>query len=160
MLSKQAGRTKLRKLERDIQKSITDWLDLLGLEYTVTDAGKTVGKDESGQWVVKAHSKVKKSWPDITILLPVSYLPGRIWGLMLVVEVKTPAGRYQPGQKEHLERMNQMGALGITARNLDDLIAYLNSPGIRAPFLRGLAEVDESLVQRAIQLLSLPPELD
>ncbi len=91
------------KLEKDIQKSITDWLDLTGWEYTVTDAALSVFKDESGKKHFRGRDKVAKSWPDLTINLPVSPDGVTLLGLMFVAEVKVPGAPYQPGQEAQLE---------------------------------------------------------
>ena len=143
------------KLEKDIQKEITDWLDLTGLEYSVTDASLSVFKDESGKKHFRGAGKVEKSWPDLTVCLPVSFLPGEIIGAMLVIECKTPTGGYQPGQKEQLQLLNDSGAYQLTARSLDDVIAFLNDDRISRPFLRAIDALPQFRMNRVRELLSL-----
>lgn len=160
---KQAGRTKPKvsardyKLEADIQKSITDWLDLTGWQYSVTDASLSVFKDAAGKKHFRGAGKVQKSWADLTICLPVSLpeLNIEIIGIMFAVEVKTPTGTYQPGQEEQLEKLNRAGALTLTARSLDDVIRFLNSSKYLPGMLRASALVSHSSEKRLEQLLSL-----
>ena len=152
MQSIQAG---IKSKESHIQKAITDWLDLTGLEYTVTDASVSVFKDESGKKHYRGAGKVAKSWADLTVCLPVSFNGVQLVGAMLVIEVKTSEGKYQKGQKEQLDKLKRSGAFTLTARSLDDVIAFFNSH--RLIFLQGVALVPELHHRRIRELLSIPP---
>lgn len=99
--------------EAAIQAAICEWLDLRLIPYSVTDASRVFGRD--GQ---PRRSKVNKSWPDISGVLPPS-------GRALYIECKSATGRFQPGQKQMLARLRAAGALVIVARSLDDVISEI-----------------------------------
>ena len=116
-------------VERDIQSGICELLDQLRIPYSVTDAAipVSVGRCPECRAWVKLYGKkghVRKSWPDITGVLPVT-------GRMLAIEVKTEKGRYKPGQPEMLELLRKAGALVIVARSIDDVSLVLARAGYR-----------------------------
>ena len=94
--------------EDDIRTSIVEYLKLCGIEASITDASRAFGPDG-----LPRRSKVERSWPDIT-----GCLPG---GRMLAIEVKTPDGRFQPGQPERIARLRAQGALVIVALSVEDV---------------------------------------
>lgn len=102
------GRPRVR--EKDLQKLITDWLTLAGIRHIVTDAALVVVGDQA------RRSKVEKSWPDLTLLMPYT-------GRFGAIEVKTPTGEFQPGQEHRIEELRAEGAWVIVPRSLDEVVA-------------------------------------
>lgn len=103
--------------ESDIQKTITDYLTLLRIPFSVTDASRAFGHD--GQ---PRKSKVAKDWPDVTGVLPPD-------GRMLAIECKTRKGKLSKGQKEMLEKLEAAGALVIVPRCFEDVEQALKASG-------------------------------
>lgn len=99
-------------VEKDIQKTILEYLDAMRIVHSVTNADRTWGKSGGVR-----QSKVTKGWPDVSGVLPV-YVSGLRIGLSLYIEVKTPTGSISDEQKDTLTRLSQAGALCIVARNL------------------------------------------
>jgi len=93
------------KSEREIQLDIVAYLKTLNIQHTITDSGVNARL---------RRRKMRKSWPDITALLP----GGRMW----CIEVKTPKGKYQEGQEDQLKDLTYCGAMVTVARSLQDAI--------------------------------------
>src|SRR5262245_25145002 len=107
--------------ERDIQAGICALLDARGILYSVTDAGGAVRCPSCKEWVraFKRRGTVRKSWPDITGVLP--------GGRLLAIEVKRVNGAWRPGQWETLMSLKAQGALVVIARNISDVTAALKA---------------------------------
>jgi hypothetical protein len=108
----------------ELEKAVTDLLDLLGIPYSVTDASRVwtrtgrVGKP-----------KVKRGWPDISLVIPPH-------GQAAFIELKTPYDVLRSGQIEILDLLRNAGAHYSVARSVDDVIDALHDwlePGTK-PF--------------------------
>lgn len=51
-------------------------------------------------------------------------------GRFLAVEVKSPAGRLQPNQRDFLDRVRGNGGVAFVARNLADVVRELGNDGL------------------------------
>jgi len=92
--------------EIDIQRQITDWLTLAGIFWWRVSLG-----------AVKHGGTLKKNpmagHPDIAGLLP--------GGRYFTVEVKDKGGRYSQAQLDWALRLQQNGAIYITATSLEEV---------------------------------------
>lgn len=105
-------RTLLAPTEAQIQRTICDWLGLVGVPYTVSDASLVTGSDG------KPRRKVSTpGWPDIT-----ACLNGRLWA----IECKTLTGRLRDSQRAVLKQLADNGALITIARCLEDVVRDYN----------------------------------
>jgi hypothetical protein len=93
--------------EKDVQRSICEYLKLRRIPYTVTDAGRHVKQG------VKARSKVTEFWPDVTAILP--------GGRALLIECKSETGKASEGQAAMIEQLRKQGAIAIIARSASDV---------------------------------------
>ena len=95
--------------EAQIQRTITDWLALAGIPFTVTDAAHVTING-----VTKGRAKIRRGWPDITACLPPD-------GTLLAIECKSARGRLRPEQVETIAQLEDAGALTVVARSLEDV---------------------------------------
>ncbi len=102
-------------LEKDIQKTIVQYLKLRKVPYAVTNAERVWSK----QGFIRP-SKVTPDHPDLTATMPV-LVNGNALGLSFYIEVKTPSGSIRDGQKVKLRELADAGALCVLARSLDDV---------------------------------------
>ncbi len=100
--------------ERDVQKSICEYLTLRGILHTVSDS--------SVAWTPKGgkRQKVRTGWPDITCILAP-------FGLALFIEVKSSAGLLRPSQIEMLNKLRAAGALTLVARSANDVREFVDA---------------------------------
>lgn len=108
LLKGKAVRTLIAPSEAEIQATICQWLDLMKLPYSVTDASIVIAKDG------KPRRKVKTGWPDITSCIP----GGRLWA----IECKTLKGNLRDSQIAILKQLAEIGALVTIARCLEDVM--------------------------------------
>ena len=95
--------------EAQIQRTITDWLTLAGIPFTVTDAAHVTING-----VTKGRAKIRRGWPDVTACLPPD-------GTLLAIECKSVRGRLRPEQVETIAQLEDAGALTVVARSLEDV---------------------------------------
>lgn len=131
-LSIKDGRKLIAKhiLEKDVMKAITDYLDLLQIPYSVTNAEEAY--DRNGNRV----ERVRAGWPDIT---------GCYQGDFLAIEAKRGVGgvlSYK--QAVELSSLHAQGALVCIPRSVDDVIELLKtkrvSPSTKDEIVRALAK--------------------
>ena len=96
--------------EAQIQRTITDWLTLAGIPFTVTDAAHVTING-----VTKGRAKIRRGWPDVTACLPPD-------GTLLAIECKSVRGRLRPEQVETIAQLEDAGALTVVARSLEDVV--------------------------------------
>lgn len=104
-----------KKLEKDIQKEIVDYLKLKRVPHAVTNAERVWSKQG-----FPIKSKVTPDWPDLSATLPV-YIDSRRVGLSFYIEVKTPTGSIRDGQRAKLRELGDAGALCVLARSLEEV---------------------------------------
>lgn len=103
--------------ERIVRKAICDFLKLVRIVHSVTDATQPFGPDGTPR-----RSKVHPGWPDIVgVLAP----QGRFLG----IEVKTSYGRVSTVQRATLDALANSGAIVGVCRNVDDVARLLTSNG-------------------------------
>lgn len=95
--------------EAQIQRTITDWLTIAGIPFTVTDAAHV-----TIQGVTRGRSKIRTGWPDITACLPPD-------GTLLAIECKSARGKLRPEQVETIAQLQDAGALTVVARSVEDV---------------------------------------
>ena len=100
--------------EAYVQKKITDYLDLSGIVYAVTNA-QTVETEGGKRQLVRPPG-----WPDITALLPVA---GQLWG----IEVKSEKGRLREAQEDMRALIEASGGLFTVARDCLEIRTILNT---------------------------------
>lgn len=96
--------------EAQIQRTITDWLTIADIPFTVTDAAHV-----TIQGVTRGRSKIRTGWPDITACLPPD-------GTLLAIEVKSAKGKLRLDQEAVLGQLEEAGAVVVVARSLDDVV--------------------------------------
>lgn len=96
--------------EAQIQRTITDWLTLAGIPYTVTDAAHVTIND-----VTRGRAKIRRGWPDVTACLPPD-------GTLLAIECKSARGKLRLDQEAILEQLGEAGAAVVVARSLEDVV--------------------------------------
>lgn len=139
-----------RMLEREVEREVCDFLDRLGVEYTVTDATHYRPEADAGSSrpAPAGHRpRVKQSWPDVTCILPVPVpvpvprIPGfpaptwssseetgtearvspRLLGIALTLELKRPVGwHWRPGQRDQMFRLRALGGRSWRVNGLED----------------------------------------
>ena len=105
---------KMKKiLEKDIQKSILDYLRMNGFMAwkSVSTGIAGGGKDKT-----RFYSMGQKGLSDIIALKD---------GATIFIEVKTDKGVLTDNQKKFLEDVRRKGAIGIVARSIDDVAKVL-----------------------------------
>lgn len=130
---------KKNPLEKDIQKTIVQYLRYRKIEVSVTNSDRTWGK-----WGGIRQSKVDKGHPDLTAVLPVM-VGGERLGLALYIEVKTPTGSLKPEQKEKLAALDASGALCLVARSLDDVMRVVENMAFKELDRKKVAHVRDLL---------------
>ena len=119
-----------RKEEKEIQKSISNYLWALKIIHTITDASAI----PMGDGTYRASEKVDPAWPDLTGFIPRSVSPLLV-GRGLLVEVKTKTGKLRPArlvkrgfrrvlipsQADVLRDLRKAGVVAIVARSIDDV---------------------------------------
>lgn len=102
--------------ERGLQKAVLQYLTLLGIPATATDASLHFGRDG------KPRRKVTYTgWPDVT-----GCLPG---GRLLAIELKSAQGRLRPEQARTIDVLRSAGALAFVARSIDEVERALRAEG-------------------------------
>lgn len=102
-------------LEASIQGTICEWLDLMQLEHSVTDASRTFNHRGEAR-----RSKVRAGWPDVTVVVPIEIQGVRV-GISWLIETKRRTGRLRAAQEELIPKLRAAGAVVTIARSLDDV---------------------------------------
>ena len=121
-------------LEKDVQKAICEYLKLMGIVFSKTDASRTFSKDG-----IPRRSKVTPDWPDVSAVLPMKLeIAGKLQpiGIAFYIEVKRPKGSLiREGQKERLSQLRATGAIAIIARSVGDVKLVVDKYLNRCPSL-------------------------
>ena len=102
---------KLIASEREIQKSIFDYLSLVGINAWRTNSGINFSSYKEKQYIVRL---APRGTPDI-----IGFLND---GKFLGIEVKKPGGIVSDDQTIFLDKINKAGGVGFVAYSVDDVI--------------------------------------
>ena len=104
-------------LERDVQASILDWLNLLpGCKAWRQNTGVKAYKDRQGRKRLVKYGVTGQS--DVT---------GLIHGIRLEVEVKRPGKKPTSDQDDWLVMIQQQGGISTWADSLEKLVAFMKN---------------------------------
>lgn len=107
-----ARRSQLNISEKDIQKSILDYLRIRGYLCKRNNSGLLFSEYKGRKRAIRVG---EAGWPDIEGLTK----EGRYFG----IEVKSSVGKLEESQKAIGEQIRSMHGLWFVARSLDDVIA-------------------------------------
>lgn len=103
------------ELERDVQRTVIDWLRLWGAVPVRVNSGAT----KVGKRFVRFNDEPGCS--DLLVCLPD--------GMFAAVEVKRPGGKLTPHQRAFLDFITSRNGLGLVVRSLDELKTALRAEG-------------------------------
>jgi hypothetical protein len=107
--------------EKDVLKAVKQVLEIYNIPYIRNNSGSI--KSESGRWI----SFGKKGSADIVGIITM----GRLKGHFLAIEVKRPnGGILSEAQKEWLDKVNELGGVGIVVDGVDGLLEHLRDRGV------------------------------
>lgn len=117
---------KLKILEKDIQKTMLEWLLLKGFRVWRQNSGAMSGTYKGKSRFVRFNTQPGLS--DIIGWIPPALGPPV--ARFLAVEVKRPKGVVSPDQAAFLEKVNGDSGVGIVAHSLEELIEKLRTRGV------------------------------
>lgn len=106
-------------LEKEIQKSIIDYLALLGCWRIRINSGAMSGNHKGKRWFMRFNDQ--PGCPDV-----IACLEGRF----IAIEIKRPGGKLTEKQASALEAIRRAGGLAFVATGIRDVEAVLKIEGI------------------------------
>lgn len=106
-------------LEKDIQRTIRDYLSLLGALPIRMNSGAFGGEHKGKRWYVRLNDL--DGCPDLIVCLS---------GRFVAVEVKRPGEKPTDKQTAALDAIRRAGGLAFVARSVDDVEKALRAEGL------------------------------